>query len=283
MRNSQGKHRTLHGINRIAVNRDQFTLKPTQINPHVGGRRPVDNPQADLRASADTYHFRIHKRPVIGQIGVKLDVIKHAGHGHLHASHRMARMPSAFQFRHNFLWIAKTEIMEHHHMLLVIKKRLGRFAHNQWCGQELLLLQSQMGMHPMGAGTGVHKIIVKEFAGLERRLRQHGNPVLGRRWFKSMPMKQCFFGQFIFDPRLKSLAQHQGKPLPTPAALNAKNLRRATVNVNNARSDPEFARRLCLGKSCPKWCGAQTLQKSPPRQRKFHTNSPKLQPKTGDY
>ena len=119
-------------------------------------------------------------------------------------------------------------------MLLFVKQGFRRFAHNQGCSQKLLLLQSQMGMHPMSARTRIHEIIVKGLTGPQRRLRQHGNTILGGRRVQSMPMQKCFISQPVFDPRLKPLPQHQGKPLPAPAVYNIKNLRRAAVNLNNS-------------------------------------------------
>ena len=136
----------------------------------------------------------------------------------------MARMPAAaaFQLRQNFLRIAKREIMEHHHMLLLVKQGFRRFAHNQRCRQKLLLLQSQMGMHPMGAGTRVHKIIVKGLAGFQWRLRQHGNAVLGGRRVQSVPMQKRFNIQIVFDPRLEPLPQHQRKPVSARCRLQCR-------------------------------------------------------------
>ena len=49
-----------------------------------------------------------------------------------------------------------------------------------------------------------------------------------------MPVQKCFDIQIVFDPRLKPLPQHQGKPISAPAVRNAKNLRRAAVNLNNS-------------------------------------------------
>ena len=188
-----------------------------------------------MRGLANPHHFRIGKRPVIGQVGIKRDVIEHAGHGHRHAGHHMARVPSAaaFQLRQDFLRIAKGEIMEQHNMLLPVKQGLRRFTHNQGGCQKLLLLQSKMGMHPVGAGTRVHKIIVMGLAGFQWCLRQHGNAVLGGGRVQSVPVQKCFNIQFVFDPRLEPLPQHQRKPVSAATVYNAENLRGAAVNLND--------------------------------------------------
>ena len=102
----------------------------------------------------------------------------------------MARMFSAtgFELRQNFQRIAKRKIMEHHHMFLFIKQGFRRFPHNQGRRQKVLFLKSEMGVHPVRAGARVHKIIVKGSTGFQRRLRQHGNTVLGGRRIQSMPV-----------------------------------------------------------------------------------------------
>ena len=177
----------------------------------------------------------------------------------------MARMPSAagFQLRQNFLRIAKREIMEHHHMLLLVKQGFRRFAHNQGRRQKLLLLQSEMGMHPMGAGARVHKIIVKGLAGFQWRLRQHGNAVLGGRRVQSVPVQKCFNIQIVFDPHLEpfpSISESPFPPLPftMPKTFAARPLtsiiREATLSSR---------RRLRPGKACPERRGAKYPEKPP--------------------
>ena len=49
-----------------------------------------------------------------------------------------------------------------------------------------------------------------------------------------MPVQKCFDIQIVFDPHLKPFPKHHGKSISAPAVRDAKNLRRAAVNLNNS-------------------------------------------------
>ena len=170
----------------------------------------------------------------------------------------MARMPAAtFQLRQNFLRIAKREIMEHHHMLLFVKQGFRRFAHNQRCRQKLLLLQSHMGMHPMGAGARIHKIIVKVLARLSSVPATAWEPRPGRKAGSIHASAKGFNIQIIRDPRLKPLPQHQRKPISARLFTMPKTFAARPLTSIIREAILSSVRRLRPGKACRERCGAK--------------------------
>lgn len=53
-----------------------------------------------------------------------------------------------------------SEIMQQDHDLLLVEARLGRIAHDQGRGEKPLLLEANVGMHPVGAGPGQGEVVI---------------------------------------------------------------------------------------------------------------------------
>jgi hypothetical protein len=72
----------------------------------------------------------------------------------------------------NLVWIAEGEVIQHDHHLLLIARQILRGANDQRGRKKTLhLAQAEMRMHPVGAGNGQGKIVLKGCAGGDRILR----------------------------------------------------------------------------------------------------------------
>jgi len=91
-------------------------------------------------------------------------------HGRVvHAGHRAERVfgRSAHRLTHagrktgeDLHRIAKGEIVEHDHDFLLVEAGLGRIVNNERSGEQLLLLQPDMRVHPVRAGPRQQEVIV---------------------------------------------------------------------------------------------------------------------------
>src|SRR5690606_35228130 len=112
-------------------------------------------------------------------------------------------MPAPLQLRQNFVWVAKGEIVEHHHDFLDVGGGLGGIADDERRRHQKLLLQAVMGMHPVGAGPIEWKVVGVAFSGWQRRLRQIGYAVLLPGWRQAVPMEESLLAGIVFQAHAK--------------------------------------------------------------------------------
>src|SRR5882724_4606028 len=93
--------------------------------------------------------------------------------------------------------IAESEIVEQDDHLLLVARGVRRIAHDERRRQQLLLLEPDMRVHPVGSGTGQDEIIFVVAAGLERRLRQLGHAVLIARRRQAVPVDERVFIELV--------------------------------------------------------------------------------------
>jgi hypothetical protein len=149
-------------LDRHAIDGDQPPFEAVEVEPEIGRRRGVDQPQAHPAAALDAEDLRVVERPVVGEEGVVVDVVqmhgRHhggpvvhgAGHGSIappcpgitgshhavgNSGHRPLRGPypmsAALEAGEDLVGIAEGEVVEQHHDVLHIGAGLGRVADDQ--------------------------------------------------------------------------------------------------------------------------------------------------------
>jgi hypothetical protein len=101
--------------------------------------------------------------------------------------HRMAAA-AGFEFREDLARIAEGEIVQHHRVIGFVACQIVAATHDQRRGEEELLLQAEMRMHPVRAGSPVLEVVGMGGPGGDRILREWRHAVLRRRRREPMPM-----------------------------------------------------------------------------------------------
>ncbi len=130
--------------------------------------------------------------------------------------------------------------MQHHHMLLLVNERRCAFADDEGCGQHLLLLQADVGVHPVGAGDAAGEVIKNRFAGLERRTRQHGRPVHGDGRRQPVPVDHRFFLEGIGQLHGEAAVEHLVHAMPTLFVDDPVHGGGLALDLQGAGVDPEL-------------------------------------------
>ena len=157
---------------------------------------------------------------------------------------------AALQFGEDLLRIAEGEVMQHHHVFLVVEHRLLHLVDDQRCCQHLLLLQTHVRMHPVGAGAGIGEVIVLGAAWRDRRLAIHGNTILpeGRR--EAVPVDDRVNVGVVLDLHTEMLAEHHGQARLAVGPGNSIDGRRLALHLEHAlRHGEELRLRIGKGKA----------------------------------
>ena len=202
----------------LAVDRDQARRQRAAIDHEVGPRAAIDQAQPDPAAGLDTDDLGIGQRALVGEIGVVVDVVEvhlHPGHraraAHLHAGHRAgparatgggggcgSGRPSA-QPGEDLRRILEAEIAEQHDHRVLVEAGLGGVGDDQRRGQQALLLQPLVRMHPVGARMAEGEIIGIAPPRRQRRLAdpRHAVLLVGRQ--QAMPVDERVLRQPVLE------------------------------------------------------------------------------------
>ena len=161
----------------------------------------------------------------------------------VHARHsfhvaRLAR--AAAQPGEDLGGIAEGEIVQQDDHLLLVARSLGRIAHDERRRQQLLLLQPDMGVHPVGAGTREDEVVLVAAAGLERRLRQLGHAVLIARRRQAVPVHQRVLVELVDELHMEALAGVGDDAVPSVRLDQAEHIGRLAVDLYDAARGPQL-------------------------------------------
>ncbi len=288
MPDGQRETRSRNGKDRVAINRNQFATQFSEVNPEIGRGGAVNDAQPEASALFCLDDFWVLHGAVIGEHGVKGDIARHAGtchsiHGHsfhragggsavpgmtagchVRVLPRMAGMQpaTAMQFGKNFSGVTEGEVMEHHHMFLLVDECIPRLLDDERRGEELLFLQAEMRVHPVCASPPVLEKIIGLLACIEFGRRKARNPVKLRRRGKAMPMDQCRLSECIVHANRKGFAVARHKPTQAAIDLKPQHLGSLAIDFEHAASRgylpdlcrPHVARKGCSGKASATKC-----------------------------
>ncbi len=125
------------------------------------------------------------------------------------------------------------KVLEKDHHLLRTATDGARFADDQRRGEEILLLQSEMRMHPARAGRRGGKVEITRRPGRDRRPGQVGNPVLAPGLRQSMPVKAGENAEAVLQSDVELVALVQGE---TESAGSLRSRRSASRPCRRPRS-----------------------------------------------
>ena len=121
LRHCQAETRCPDRFDGIAVDRNELSLECPEVDHHVARGRGVDHSQPHASCGFDPHDFGIFERSVVGQIGIESNVVQTCSA--MAAMAGMSPFPR-LQLLENLLRVAESEIMQHHHMFLLVERKV---------------------------------------------------------------------------------------------------------------------------------------------------------------
>ncbi|MCY1233924.1 hypothetical protein D9M72_464870 [compost metagenome] len=246
-------------LDRLPVDGDHLSGDRARVDGEGGGRRAIDDAQADASAAFDGDHFRIIERAVVGEIGVVLDVVEvHGGHArHRHSRHVAALHVGCHALHHpavvhpvaacrplkfgeQFLGRREGEIMQQdEHFLLVALPVVGG-PHDQGRGKQVLLLE-RMRMHPVRAAGADRKPVAPGFIRFQKRCGIVRNPVHIPWRHKAVPVDERRFPALICKGDVERSLRVERQPDSAIRLEESEHIGGSAVHLDDAFCDRKRA------------------------------------------